>query len=455
MHGTDAGRTTPDAPATSVEDTLLHELMRGFSAPGENAALSMGFVGSQTHKPHVPRHCVDTCLRHDANAVFSRGCPFLLSAARNRPDATFLQNGRCARGYRIHAEASSIGNDKVVLLTVAGDHVAPVGEMAETEVVTHLQRASQMVMRLGQVFEEHTGFADEILLNYEQLNAIFDLTRQIAHVPDVQQIKRILLDRVSLLLHCSPVWIATLDEAGLRPAEDMPRREAFPATLHNSRTAIEVVERVRAQREMAVADVEGFCLLAAPFACDAEQIDVVVAIREQHAEPFNSCDLQLVEAVLTFGAQIISNTLMHERIRRISIQVTRAMLRALDSKDHYTSDHSSRGGFLTLITAKEYGVSEEELRDFEWAGLLHDVGKIGIPEAILCKPGKLTKEEFDIIKQHPRVGVRDSATDRGVRDGSPGRPAPSRIPRRHRVSGRAEGGRYPPGCADHSRRGHV
>ncbi len=50
------------------------------------------------------------------------------------------------------------------------------------------------------------------------------------------------------------------------------------------------------------------------------------------------------------------------------------------------------------------GLAEDEIERIHIAGLMHDVGKIGVPEAVLCKPGKLTKEEFDAIKQHPRIG---------------------------------------------------
>jgi HD-GYP domain-containing protein (c-di-GMP phosphodiesterase class II) len=74
----------------------------------------------------------------------------------------------------------------------------------------------------------------------------------------------------------------------------------------------------------------------------------------------------------------------------MSLEVTRAMVAAIDKKDHYTSGHSERVGFLTRLIAAELGVSVAEQQAMEWAGLLHDVGKIGIPEEILCKPGKLT-----------------------------------------------------------------
>ena len=91
-------------------------------------------------------------------------------------------------------------------------------------------------------------------------------------------------------------------------------------------------------------------------------------------------------------------------LRRMSLEVTRALVAAVDKKDHYTSGHSERVGFLTRLIAERYGLRPTEVQIMEWAGLLHDIGKIGIHEEILRKPGKLTAEEFEAIKQHPRMG---------------------------------------------------
>ncbi|MBI4329728.1 MAG: CHASE2 domain-containing protein [Chloroflexi bacterium] len=83
----------------------------------------------------------------------------------------------------------------------------------------------------------------------------------------------------------------------------------------------------------------------------------------------------------------------------------RALAAAIDAKDHYTRGHSQRVTELALLGAKSLNVSQEELEILEYAGILHDIGKIGIPDNILGKPGRLTPEEFDTIRQHPRLGA--------------------------------------------------
>ena len=77
----------------------------------------------------------------------------------------------------------------------------------------------------------------------------------------------------------------------------------------------------------------------------------------------------------------------------------KTMIIALNDKDPYTNNHSERVALYSLLFAKELNISE--LEEVETAGLLHDIGKIIIPNSILCKEGRLTSEEYEIIKTHP------------------------------------------------------
>jgi len=79
---------------------------------------------------------------------------------------------------------------------------------------------------------------------------------------------------------------------------------------------------------------------------------------------------------------------------------------ALDAKDKYTHGHSMRVTLYSLALAKNLELPDDLLEEIETAGLLHDIGKIAIPEKILLKPGKLTDEEFEIIKSHPELGEK-------------------------------------------------
>lgn len=93
-----------------------------------------------------------------------------------------------------------------------------------------------------------------------------------------------------------------------------------------------------------------------------------------------------------------------EKLDNMNANIIRALAYTIDAKDRYTSGHSQRVADYSLAIAKRMGKSEEEQRIIYYAGLLHDVGKIRVPEEVINKPGKLTEDEFEQIKVHPISG---------------------------------------------------
>ena len=93
-----------------------------------------------------------------------------------------------------------------------------------------------------------------------------------------------------------------------------------------------------------------------------------------------------------------------EKMQKLSFEVTKALTGTIDAKDTYTNGHSNRVAEYSRMLALALGKSEERAESIYYAALLHDIGKIGIPDTIINKPGKLTDEEFAIIKQHPVIG---------------------------------------------------
>ena len=93
-----------------------------------------------------------------------------------------------------------------------------------------------------------------------------------------------------------------------------------------------------------------------------------------------------------------------EKIERLSIEVTTALSQTIDAKDKYTKGHSNRVAKYSRMLAAALGENEKTQENIYYVALLHDIGKIGIPNAIINKPGKLTAEEYEIIKTHPAIG---------------------------------------------------
>ena len=95
-----------------------------------------------------------------------------------------------------------------------------------------------------------------------------------------------------------------------------------------------------------------------------------------------------------------------EENEKLFMHVVHSLADAIDAKDTYTNGHSGRVAKYSKEIARRYGYSEKAQGDIYMMGLLHDVGKIGVPDAVINKPAKLTDEEFAMIKNHPAMGSR-------------------------------------------------
>lgn len=110
--------------------------------------------------------------------------------------------------------------------------------------------------------------------------------------------------------------------------------------------------------------------------------------------------------VLAYDVGALANEITQytEHIKTLTTEVMEALAHTIDAKDKYTNGHSLRVAMYSMMIAQELGLSKQQQLDVYYMGLLHDIGKIGIPNAIINKTTKLTDEEYEIIKQHPTYG---------------------------------------------------
>ena len=113
--------------------------------------------------------------------------------------------------------------------------------------------------------------------------------------------------------------------------------------------------------------------------------------------------LDLIRLQRNLHAEVERKT---KEIEGLSLHVVHTLADAIDAKDAYTKGHSGRVAEYSREIAKRAGYSDEAQNEIYMMGLLHDVGKIGVPDAVINKPGKLTDEEFDKIKTHPGRGAK-------------------------------------------------
>lgn len=123
-------------------------------------------------------------------------------------------------------------------------------------------------------------------------------------------------------------------------------------------------------------------------------------------EIFRQGELRMLKSLAEQLAIVIANTDLYINLEHFTESMVRSLVHAIEAKDPYTRGHSERVHHFTMLMAKQLRMKDEHFETLKWASILHDVGKIGISEQILLKPGKLTDEEFGFIKAHPEKGGR-------------------------------------------------
>ena len=134
-------------------------------------------------------------------------------------------------------------------------------------------------------------------------------------------------------------------------------------------------------------------------------LGVIQLCNKQGNSSFTYEDLDLLKILGSQIAFVIQNAELFNNLEKAYLDTLSALTNAIDAKDSYTRGHSDRVTDLSVKLAVEAGVDYEDVEKIRLGGMLHDIGKIGIPEIILNKPGRLDNSEYEIIKSHPVLGV--------------------------------------------------
>ena len=130
----------------------------------------------------------------------------------------------------------------------------------------------------------------------------------------------------------------------------------------------------------------------------------IVAVRAQGAAPFTRGELKLMTLARRLLLQQQQTQQTHDQLKEMLFSLVRCLTAALDARDPYTWGHSERVARIAVRLAEQVGLRESIRSELYLGGLLHDIGKIGVPDGVLRKPGRLTEAEFEQVKQHTIVG---------------------------------------------------
>ena len=153
-------------------------------------------------------------------------------------------------------------------------------------------------------------------------------------------------------------------------------------------------------------------------------IGFMVAINIVNKSDFDSIDVKLFNSVANSCAVFVENEILFSDLKELFIGSLKALTSSIDAKDQYTRGHSERVAFISRWIAERLDeqepLREEQIHRIYLAGLLHDIGKIGVDEVVLCKEGKLTEHELALLRRHPSIGADILSGIKQMRDIVPG-----------------------------------
>jgi len=349
-----------------------------------------------------------------------RGCRVLLIPLRVRRRVIEWTAAMFLSSDALHAPEFVTGCKRAGVDAVAtAKSLLPIADFASAEV----SRLSSLLMDMAADLEkaEHDaasldGFTQTLADAYEHIELTYGLARAVRNIGEptvfLTDALRGVLDAThfrwdALVLtwapwgddECRPTFLS----AGEPPADeaaflDFTREHAeeFDAGAGTVILSDERISPLLGTRDQ---------IMVFPIGSGGRSIGLIFGGEKTGDDPqLSTYDTRVFDTVGAFVQSYLEVVSLLREKQRTFVGSLRAITAAVDAKDSYTRGHSERVAHLAARLAGAAGLSEADIERIHIAGLMHDVGKIGVPEAVLCKAGKLSDEEFEAIKRHPRIG---------------------------------------------------
>jgi response regulator RpfG family c-di-GMP phosphodiesterase len=268
----------------------------------------------------------------------------------------------------------------------------------------------------------------ELSEKVNDLNILNMILREVDWITSSSDLFDLIVKLSSDITNCDEVLFHVLDETSERPIPiasfqkelkgcsiDTGGRvnQAVPSSWSNGNVTKLLARKmsegvpllVDSSYDRALSDANICSLIAIPFRIRKKLFGMLVAIDKKGSVPFNEKDLYYLSFLADRATFVIENVALYENIYENLFATLYAFVEAIEARDPYTKQHSSRVTDFAVRIGKEMGCSDEQLDLLNFSGQLHDIGKLGIADSILLKPGPLTKEEFKEIMKHPVIGA--------------------------------------------------
>jgi len=238
---------------------------------------------------------------------------------------------------------------------------------------------------------------EEMLQLSSQLNFLCKVAKKIIGLDDLKKCYQILLDEISLtikadqgFIHTKGRWDETISVSHKMTDEEIESALTSSCLLRQTTGSTIICTRE-----------DGASLLYSPIKEKDSQSGQMVFLRPLTHRAFSASEKKLVGIIEDIISPTFETLRLYDSLQDLYMNTVKALAAAIDAKDEYTHGHSFRVAKYAMAIGGQLGIDNQQLNDLEIAGYMHDLGKIGISEVILGKPGKLTSEEFRLVQEHP------------------------------------------------------
>lgn len=267
-----------------------------------------------------------------------------------------------------------------------------------------------------------SGFAEETdTKSYNALKILYKTDRAFRDIEDLKQLMENLIDLVMESMPASRGYIFLLqrDTGNLVPYVRRPRQTTErDAELVVSQTILQTAVRQKSSiissdalvderfiHSRSVAQLKVRSAMCAPLMNRGKVLGIIYLDSTSEAGLFSREDLTLFSAVALKAGIAIDNARLYDDLRGLFYNTIETLVRTIQAKDQYTAGHSTRVSRLALLIADKLKLTTKEKHQLYLASMLHDIGKIGVPDELLNRPGKLSDEEMDRVRNHVQLGA--------------------------------------------------
>lgn len=251
--------------------------------------------------------------------------------------------------------------------------------------------------------------------SFEELTTLYRLVDIITESKTLERVLNSLMDMVTEIISCEGAMLFLVDENNGEPdvalKRNISKKNEAKINLQMKQKVIEwtlkkgkTIAMPDIDEDAAENDKATFVLV--PLIAHDKPVGLIDIISDTPEGDITTKDLSLLTILAKQAALAIENVKLYESMKKDQISIIRALSSTVDAKDHHTSGHSVKVSEYSMKIAEALGLPEREVENIKYAALLHDIGKIGIPDDIIKKPTRLTPEEFENVRKHPVIGAR-------------------------------------------------